>query len=97
MKRLSPHKHVIQLLGCITETGVLNYNWLSSHTFFIHDRLVVVYRSLGLLNTSFPCCCFFLTDELLTNRLQTALAFKKKKKTRDVPAKNILAAKKIKL
>lgn len=46
----------------------------------------MVYCSLGLLNTSFPCCCFFLTDELLTNRLQTDLAFRKKKeKKQEMP------------
>ena len=39
MKQLKPHPHVIKLLGCVTESGML---WLCGSNFAVHI-LVMVY------------------------------------------------------
>ena len=45
MKQLKPHPHVIKLLGCVTESGIL---WLCGSNFTVHILLMIYSVTLSL-------------------------------------------------
>ena len=44
MKQLKPHPHVIKLLGCVTESGML---WLCGSNFAVHIFLMIYFVTLS--------------------------------------------------